>query len=106
MKLHNKTGFGLQHVITKTDKEGRTKRITYTLAHDEAKEIPQEVADVWLKINGVKEYVEPADVEKIKKEAEAKAKAEKETLGKENAALKAELEKLKEAEAKASKTKK
>ena len=106
MKLHNKTGFGLQHVVTKTDKDGRTKRVTYTLVHDEAKEIPQEVANIWLKIDGVKEYVEPADVEKIKKEAEAKAKAEREALEKENAALKVELEKLKKAEAKASKAKK
>lgn len=102
MKLHNRTGYGLQHVITTTDKNGKTTRITYTLAHDEAKEIPQEVAEVWLKIDGVTEYVAPADL----KEAEAKAKAEKEALEKENEALKAELAKLKEAKAKVSKAKK
>lgn len=102
MKLHNRTGYGLQHVVTETDKDGRARRVTYTLAHDEAKEIPQEVANVWLKIDGVTEYVAPADL----KEAEAKAKAEKEALEKENKALKAELAKLKEVKAKANKAKK
>lgn len=97
MKLHNKTSYGLQHVVTKTDKDGRTTKITYTLACDEVKEIPQEVANVWMKINGVEEYVAPADLKK----AEEKAKAEKEALEKENAELKAELEKLKKAEEKA-----
>lgn len=97
MKLHNKTSYGLQHVVTKPDKDGRSTKTTYTLACDEVKEIPQEVANVWMKINGVEEYVAPADLKK----AEEKVKAEKEALEKEIAELKAELEKFKKAKEKA-----
>lgn len=59
-------------------------------ASGEVKDIPAEVAEVWLKINGVVEYVDP---EKNKvKEAQAQAKIEK--LEAENKELKARVQEL------------
>lgn len=62
----------------------------YTLTHGdinfipgEIKEIPAEIASIWLKIKGVKEYADPKEV-----------KAEKETLLNEIDKLKAENQKL------------
>lgn len=95
MKIYNKSGNGLSHVLHMKDKEGKISSETYFIQNGGIGEVHKEIADIWLKIKGVEEYVEPADVEKAKKEAEAKAKSEKKMLEDENAKLKAELEKLK-----------
>lgn len=54
------------------------------LAHDKHRlfkgtkaDIPDDIAKVWLKIPGVARYVDPAELEKAKVEAEEKAKAKK-----------------------------
>lgn len=71
MKIFNKSGNGLSHSL---------KGQIYYLAHDTIGEVPDEVAKVWLKINGVTEYVAPEDLEKLKAENEAlKAKVKKTT---------------------------
>lgn len=73
----------------------------YKLTPGAILDIPDEIANIWLNIAGVIEYVDPAEA----KAKEAKAAAEKAELEKENEALKAELEKLKaEAKAKEEKT--
>lgn len=48
-----------------------------TLQHGEhflrvnaVEDIPEDIAKIWLKINGVEEYVEPADLAKLEKENE------------------------------------
>ncbi len=80
----------------------------YRLLKGEKKEIPNEIAQEWLKIPGVEKYVAPEDVTKAQKQAEAKAKEEIGKLKDELEKAKAEIEKLKaenqkftEAEAKA-----
>lgn len=67
MKIYNKSGNGLSHGF---------KGQIYFLANDTISEIPDEVAEIWLKINGVTQYVAPEDLAKLKAENEAlKAKA-------------------------------
>ena len=57
MKLINKTQNTLQH--------GEHFLRVNTVA-----DIPEDVAKIWLKINGVEEYAEPADLKKLEKENE------------------------------------
>lgn len=71
MKLINNSENGLMHTIGSN---------IYFLAKGAIADIPKDVANIWLKIKGIKEYIEPKDLEKAKEEAEA---------------LKAELKKLK-----------
>lgn len=80
MKLINNSENGLMHSIG-----GKI----YFLAKGAVSDIPQDVANIWLKIKGIKEYIEPKDLEKAKEEAQA---------------LKEEVKKLKEDIAKAKKT--
>jgi len=60
----------------------------YRLAPQEILEVPEKVAKIWTKIEGVVEYVAPVDL-----------KAQKEAYEAEIAKLKAELAKAKEAKA-------
>lgn len=71
MKLYNKCGNGLSHTLF----EGNTPKF-YFLANDAIGEIPDEIAKIWLKFDGVTEYVSPEDMAKLKAENEA-LKAEK-----------------------------
>ena len=87
MKLINKSSNNISHL------EGDKY---YFLAVGKVEDIPEKIAKIWLKINGVEEYVSLEDIEKAKKEAEAKAKAEKKALEEENAKLKKQLEAKKE----------
>ena len=110
MKLYNKNTYGFSHLQIDDNK----KKTLITINSQEIKEIPDDVAEIWLKYDGVEKYVEPEDVEKIavekakameeKIKAEAEAKA-KEEVQKELEKLKAEKEALEkekaEAEAKA-----
>lgn len=80
MKLINNSENGLMHTLG--DK-------VYFLAKGATSEIPQDIAKIWLTIKGIKEYIEPKDLEKAKDEAKA---------------LKEEVKKLKEDIAKAKKT--
>ena len=69
----------------------------------EVKDIPQNIAKIWLKINGVKQYVNPVEVEKKEHQAAAKLQeAEKKIaeLEKEIDKLTKENAKLQEAEKK------
>lgn len=61
MKLINKSTNALSH---------RLVNVFYTLARGEYKDVPAEVAKVWLKIKGVEEYATPEDLNKIKEENE------------------------------------
>ena len=42
----------------------------YMLRVGETKDIPEEIAKIWLKLDGIEEYVEPADLAKLEKENE------------------------------------
>lgn len=77
MKLINNSENGLMHSLA-----GKM----YFLAKGATADIPQDIAKIWLRIKGIKEYIEPKDLEKAKVEAEA---------------LKEEVKKLKEDIAKA-----
>lgn len=64
MKVINNSIYNLSHDLF----EGN-KRTSYRLEIGSFSDIPQEVADKWLKIEGVKPYVTPEDVEAEKKKA-------------------------------------
>ncbi len=57
MKLINKTKNAMQHGI-------------HFLRVNEVADIPEEIAKIWLKINGIEEYAEPEDLKKLEKENE------------------------------------
>lgn len=78
MKLHNKAKHAFQHSIA--DEIEGVKIIE--IGAGEVKDIPEDIAEIWLKTGEVVEFVEP-------KEAKA--------LENENAKLKAELEAIKKA---------
>lgn len=71
MKLINNSENGLMHTLGSK---------VYFLAQGGIADVPKDVANIWLKIKGIKEYIEPKDLEKAKEEA---------------AALKEEIKKLK-----------
>lgn len=62
MKLINNSENSLMHTLGST---------VYFLAQGGIAEIPKDVANIWLKIKGIKEYIEPKDLTKAKEEAEA-----------------------------------
>lgn len=64
MKVINNSIYNLSHDLV----EGN-KRTSYRLEIGSFSDIPQEVADKWLKIEGVKPYVTPEDIEAEKKKA-------------------------------------
>lgn len=74
MKVINNSIYNLSHDLY----EGN-KRTSYRLEIGSFSDVPQEVADKWLKIEGVKPYVTPEDIEAEKKKAVEEAlKAAKE----------------------------
>lgn len=81
MKLINNSENNLMHKIGEK---------VYFLAKGAVLDVPKDVANIWLKIKNIKEYIEPKDLEKVKDEA---------------AALKEELKKLKSDIAKAKESK-
>lgn len=80
MRLYNKSKRTYQHTYFNTDKNPTT--ISLNPRCDA--EIPDEVAELWLKIGEVVEYVDPQKAKKVQADLEA-----------ENAKLKAELKALK-----------
>ena len=96
MKLHNRCGNGLSHILQVKEGE-KVKNVTYFIANGDFGEVPEEVAKIWLNIPGVSEYVEPEDLKK----AEAEAKEKQAALEKENEELKKQIQELKDAAAKA-----
>lgn len=74
MKIENKSGNGLSHVVVSKD----NKKITYFCPNGKTLEVPKEVAALWLKIKGVVEYADPAELKKLQEE-NARLKAEAET---------------------------
>lgn len=42
----------------------------YMLRVGETRDIPEAIAQIWLKLDGIEEYVEPADLAKLEKENE------------------------------------
>lgn len=92
MKLINNGTNPLAHGVHKLPKGG-------------VAEIPDDIAEDWLKINGVKQYVSPADLEIAAKKAKAEADAKVKAIEDENEKLKAELEILKAKMAKTDATK-
>ncbi len=97
MKLINKSGNGLSHTLI-TEKKVNDEVIKsselYTLPMGATADIPDEVAKIWLNIQGVEKYLEQGDVDKAAKAAEDKAKVELEALKAENAELKKKLAEL------------
>ncbi len=98
MKLQNKNGNSFSHTVmkkVKVDGHEVTKPVTYTLGAGAVADIPDDIAKIWLKINGVEEYVAPADLKKVEEEAKKELEAlkkEADKLRAENEALKKELE--------------
>lgn len=82
MRLENKSERTFQHSYFDKD----NKLVILDLKPRENKEIPDEIAAIWLATKEVIEYIDPAV-----------AKAQKKVLEDENAKLKAEIEKLKKA---------
>lgn len=73
MKIENKSGHALSHIIIGKD----NKKITYFVKNEGILEVPDDVAKLWLKIKGVKEYADPAELKKLQEEnARLKAEAE------------------------------
>lgn len=64
MKVINNSIYNLSHDLF----EGN-KKTSYRLEIGSFSDVPQEVADKWLKIEGVKPYVTPEDIEAEKKKA-------------------------------------
>lgn len=67
MKLSNKTENNFAHTVSSKER--------YFLAAGTVAEIPDEVAKLWLQYEGVEEYVDPAEVEKLKAEVKKLKKA-------------------------------
>lgn len=101
MKLQNKNGNSFSHTVmkkVKVDGHEVTKPVTYTLGAGAVADIPDDIAKIWLKINGVEEYVAPADLKKVEEEAKKDLEAlkkEADELRAENEALKKELDNIK-----------
>lgn len=64
MKIENKSGHGLSHIVV----DDKNKKTTYFCKNGEYVEVPDEIAKLWLKIDGVKEYADPAELQKLKEE--------------------------------------
>ena len=88
MKLINNSENGLMHKIGEK---------VYFLASGAVLDVPKDVANIWLKIKNIKEYIEPKDLEKAKDEAAA--------LKEEIKKLKSDIAKTKETKTKAKSTK-
>lgn len=82
MRLENKSERTFQHSYFNKD----NKLVILDLKPNENKEIPDDIAAIWLATKEVVEYIDPAI-----------AKAQQQALEDENAKLKAELDKLKTA---------
>ena len=78
MKLFNTSKRTYMHIIKETDEDGNEKDVYITLEPRETKEIPDFIAEIWLKGG---EVVKVAD-EEAKDEEIAKLKAENEELKK------------------------
>ena len=90
MRVYNKSKRMFQHTL---------KGVDYNLKPKSDIVVPDEVAKIWLATGEVVEYVDPQEARNAQ-EAAAKKQGELEA---ENERLKAELEKLKKAKAKAAK---
>lgn len=88
MKLINKTVNNFSHFIVEN---GKIK--TYKLESGNFIDVPESIAEIWLKINGIEKYVDPVEAEK-----------KENALKSENEALKAELKKLKQEKTQANKS--
>lgn len=89
IKVKNTSNCLYMHSVTTPDKGGKLKTIDYCLKPQSILDVPEEIANIWLKTKDVVEYVEPKE-----------AKAEKEALEKENAELKAKIQELEAAKGK------
>lgn len=104
MKLYNKSTHPFSHAYLNNDKE----TVYLILKPQKTLDVPDDIAELWLKYDGVEKYVAPEDIEKAAaekakaKEDEIKAKVKAEAQ-EEIDKLKAELEKAKAAAEKAAK---
>lgn len=104
MKLYNKSTNPFSHAYLNDDKE----TVYLILKPQKTLDVPDDIAELWLKYDGVEKYVAPEDIEKAaaekakEKEEEIKAKVKAE-VQEEIDKLKAELEKAKAAAGKAAK---
>ena len=75
MKLQNKSKHPYQHTLL----DNRNGVKTITLNAGEIKDIPDDIAKVWIKLGECVEFVEPDEAKELKAEIE-KLKAENEKL--------------------------
>lgn len=80
MKVQNKSKYAFQHTVL----DERKHVNLLVIAPGEVKDIPKDVAEVWLKTGAVVEYIAPVEAKAKEKELLQKI----EQLEKENAALK------------------
>lgn len=64
MKIENKSGHALSHIVV----DDKNKKTTYFCGNGKVLEVPDDIAKLWLKIDGVKEYADPAELKKLKEE--------------------------------------
>lgn len=72
MRLVNNSDNNLRHTLVKNDKPK-----TYVLKVGEQLEVPAELGEIWLKLNGIEKIITEADVEKAKAKAVAESKKTK-----------------------------
>lgn len=81
MKLINRGENNLSHSLMKEfeiEGEKKFESIPYVLKIGETLDVPEEVAKIWLKFEGVEKVVDRAEIEaEIRKEIEAEVKAKK-----------------------------
>lgn len=72
MKLYNKCGNGLSHAEME---KGALKY--YFIPNGQVGEVPDKIAKIWLKFDGVEEYISPDELAKLKAENEELKKISK-----------------------------
>ena len=72
MKLVNRSGNALMHNVFDNSQMVET----YLLKVGEALDVPEDIAKLWLKIDGVEKCIEQEELDKAVQEALKKAKAE------------------------------
>lgn len=87
MKVINRSQFNLSHALEKEvklqDDTIRVEQQPYFLPIGETLEIPEEIAQIWLKFEGVEKVIDRAEIEaEIRKEIEAEVKTKKQTKAK------------------------
>ena len=81
----------IKKIVLKNDTKTTYSHGVYTLNPGSTLPIPEDIANIWLQVKGINEYIDPA----VSKQAEAKAKEETDKIKSELEKAKDEIEKLK-----------